>query len=176
MIVYMNVDHLDISFFIYKVFNKNERLNVNVWVAKEALTLIFQRSGKFKLNLCLMKLCWRKNNACLPSALRRKKNGRASSPTGRYPSWIWWLNLSLPQTALDLLLPSNPAGAGVRRIFAFAFWWLRGGCRFSEMCVFIEDASWRSIWAHPSLEFYYLYAELSCNPEKLSLTREIPTN
>lgn len=60
MIVYTNVEHLDISFFIYKVFNKNERLNVNVWVAKEALTLIFQRLGKSRLNVSLTKLCWGK--------------------------------------------------------------------------------------------------------------------
>lgn len=52
MIVYMNVEHLGISFYIYKLFNKNERLNVNVWVTKKKKTFntnFPEVGGKFQI-------------------------------------------------------------------------------------------------------------------------------
>lgn len=81
-------------------------MNVNVWVAKEALTLISQRLGNFRLNGCLIKLCWRENNPCLPGALRKEKekkernekNAQGCSPMQTPPKF----NLvaqSLPRTA-----------------------------------------------------------------------------
>lgn len=41
---------------------KAKILNVNVWVKIEALTLIFQRLGKFRLNLCLIKFVQEKTS------------------------------------------------------------------------------------------------------------------
>lgn len=152
MIVYTNVEHLDIAFlYIYKVFNKNERLNVNVWVAKEALTLISQRLGNFRLNGCLIKLCWRENNPCLPGALRKekeKKERNEKDAQGCSPMWTPpKFNLvaqSLPRTAPDLLTQSRAAGAGVWRLdLHFGDW---EEVISSVTCVFTEDAhapSWR---------------------------------
>lgn len=49
MIVYMNVEYFGIFFYIYKLFNKNERLNVNVWVIKKKIFNInfLEVRGKF---------------------------------------------------------------------------------------------------------------------------------
>lgn len=117
MIVYMNVEHLD----IYIVFNKNERLNVNVWAANKALILISQRLGNFRLNGRLIRLCWRENKPCLLGALRKEKEKKRETERNKWEECPGLLthedttqvqfgsSVSLPWTTPYLFIQSHSA-------------------------------------------------------------------